>query len=102
MPQVKANFLVYYLFMRVLSFLFGFFLVLFEITLIYFYFSYPSPLYHHKNYVETPIVNASDPTCDSFITRIEAQQFYEENHDKLPTLSRLDHDGDGKVCENLP
>ena len=88
--------------MRILSALLSIFLVLFEISLIYFYFSYLVPFYNNKNYIETPIVNASNPTCDSFITRSEAQQFYLEHKDTLKTLSQLDHDGDGKVCENLP
>lgn len=88
--------------MRKLSTLTSVFLILFELGLIYFYFSYLSPLYHHKNYIETPVVNSADPTCGSFITRSEAQQFYNDNKDLLKTLSRLDHDNDGQVCENLP
>jgi len=88
--------------MRKLSALVGVFLILFEASLIYFYFSYLAPLYNHKNYIESPIVNASDPTCDSFLTHEEAQQFYIDNKNKILTLNRLDHDGDGQVCENLP
>lgn len=84
------------------SALVGIFLLLFEVTLILFYFYYLTPLYNHKNYVEAPTVDASDPTCDSFITHSEAQQFYIENIGTIKTLGRLDHDLDGKVCENLP
>lgn len=78
------------------------FLILFELSLILMYFSYLKPLYNHKNYIETAKVNASDPNCDSFITHSEAQQFYEDNKEIIKTLERLDHDNDGKVCENLP
>lgn len=46
----------------------------------------------------TKIINLS-PTCSSFSTSLEAENFVQKNHE---FKNRLDHDHDGKICESLP
>lgn len=77
-------------------------LVLLEATLTLFYFLVLAPSYNHRDYVEFPTIDPQKaPTCSLFITRNEAQEFYNLNKVKMPSLLQLDNDHDGKVCENI-
>ena len=74
-----------------------------EASLIVFYFFILVPAYNEKEYIEFPSVDPNKtPNCGLFITQNEAQQYYNNNYKGMKSLSALDRDHDGKVCESLP
>ena len=78
------------------------FLVLFEISLLAFYYQYLVPLYNLREYSEKPVIaSQNDVNCSLFITQNEAQSFYLQYNGEYK-LGSLDNDNDGVVCENLP
>jgi hypothetical protein len=78
------------------------FLILFEISLFFYYYRYLVPAYNAKEYTEKPIIDPAVPAnCSIFLTQNEAQSFYRDNA-VTHKLGSLDNDNDGIVCENLP
>ncbi len=78
------------------------FTFLLEIGLIAYYFLALLPDYNKNSYVMPRIEEGASPTCSLFATQNEAQAFYAYYKDSIRNSAQLDHDDDGKVCENLP
>ena len=76
--------------------------LLLEALLIFYYFNNLLPAYNLTQYKQPNVAPGNNPSCSLFVTQIEAQNYYTNNKDKIASISSLDHDKDGIVCENLP